>query len=141
LTGIDMSEKMLALAHRKVEKLGLRGVRLLRMDGMNPRFEDGEFDRVLAAYVTSVVADPCRLVRQMKRVCRKGGYLVFLNHFVSENPILRGCERMVSPICHRIGFRTGLDLQELMKECDLEIESVSSVDFLGIWKAVRCVNP
>ncbi|MBI3734898.1 methyltransferase domain-containing protein [Candidatus Sumerlaeota bacterium] len=140
ITGIDMSQKMLDEAHKKVQSLDLAHVKLFKMDATNQEFEDNSFDRVLAAYVVSVVPDPLKLVAEMKRVCKPGGYLVFLNHFLSENLVVRTVEKIISPVCYRIGFKTNLHLHDLMEECGLEIETLEPIDFLGNWKAVRCIN-
>ncbi len=140
ITGIDLSQKMLDQAAKRVERLGLKHVQLMKMDATKQSFAENSFDRVLAAYIISVVPDPVSVVNEMKRVCRPDGYLVFLNHFHSENPVKGFLEKIISPLCYRIGFNTDLNLRDLMKKCDLEIETLESIDFLGNWKAVRCVN-
>lgn len=141
IAAIDLSQKMLDQAHKRVESLRMRNVKLTKMDATRLEFADNSFDRVLAAYFISTVPDPVKVVLEMKRVCRSGGYLVFLNHFQYEHPIMGFLEKLVSPLCYRIGFRTDLVLQDLMKECDLGIETLEKIDFLGHWKAVRCINP
>ena len=141
ITGIDLSEKMLQRARLRVASLGLENTKLLRMDATHLDFRDDSFDRVLAAYFISTVPDPVRVILEMKRVCRTGGFLVFLNHFRNENFLIGGLEKLVSPLCYRIGFRTDLELNSLTEECGLEIESKTPIDFLGHWQAIRCVNP
>lgn len=141
ITGIDLSEKMLQRARVRVESLGRENTKLLRMDATHLDFPDDSFDRVLAAYFISTVPDPVQVIMEMKRVCRAGGFLVFLNHFRNENFLVGGLEKLVSPFCYRIGFRTDLELHSLMEECGLEIESRTPIDFLGHWQAVRCLNP
>ena len=141
ITGIDLSEKMLQRARLRVESLGLENTKLLRMDANHLDFPDDSFDRVLAAYFISTVSDPVQVILEMKRVCRSGGFLVFLNHFRGENFLFGGVEKLVSPIFYRIGFRTDLEVHSLMEECGLTIESKTPIDFLGHWQAVRCVNP
>ncbi len=142
ITGVDLSEKMLEQAAKRLERERLEeSVRLLKMDATHLDFPDNSFDRVLAAYFISTVPDPVKVVYEMKRVCRPGGYLVFLNHFKHENPVISTLERIGSPMFYRLGFRTDLDIHELVKECDLEIEILERIDFLGHWKAVRCLNP
>lgn len=139
-TGIDLSQRMLERARQRVDALGLGDIQLLRMDATTLEFPDNSFDRVLAAYFISTVSDPIRVVHEMKRVCRSGGYLVFLNHFHSENGMVRLAEKILSPLCYRIGFKTDLDLADLMEEADLEVDRLENIDFLGHWKAVRCYN-
>ena len=141
ITGVDLSGKMLEQARRRTKELGLENVQLLKMDATRLDFPAGSFDRILAAYFVSAVPDAVMVIEEMKRVCKKGGYLVFLNHFRNENPVLGSLEGLISPLCYRIGFRTDLDRKKLMRDCGLEIESEMPIDFLGHWKAIRCVNP
>jgi phosphatidylethanolamine/phosphatidyl-N-methylethanolamine N-methyltransferase len=137
-TGIDLSQKMLDRAHKRVESLGLEGIQLLKMDATTLDFPDSSFDRVLAAYFISTVPDPVRVVEEMKRVCRSGGHLVFLNHFHSDNAVVRVFEKVLSPLFYKVGFKTDLDLWDLMDATGLEIDRMEKIDFLGHWKAVRC---
>jgi phosphatidylethanolamine/phosphatidyl-N-methylethanolamine N-methyltransferase len=139
-TGIDLSQKMLDRARARVEALGMKNVHLMKMDATTLDFPDNSFDRVLAAYFISTVPDPVRVIQEMKRVCRPGGYLVFLNHFHSDNAAIRVFEKALSPLFYRLGFKTDLDLSSLMETSGLEIERLENIDFLGHWKAVRCCN-
>jgi len=141
ITGIDLSEKMLAIAKKRAADLNLKNVKLLKMDATKLDFPDQSFDRILAAYFISTVPDPVSVVKEMKRVCKSGGYIVFLNHFQSEHPIMGAIDKLYSPLCYRIGFRTDLNLRKLMKDTGLEVETIEPVGILGHWKAVRCVNP
>src|SRR5262249_23475679 len=113
---------------------------LMKMDATVLEFPDNSFDRVLASYFISTVPDPVRVIRELKRVCRPDGYLVFLNHFHSDNSLVRFFESMLSPVFYRIGFKTDLDLPGLMESTGLEIDRLEKIDFLGYWKAVRCAN-
>lgn len=141
MTGIDLSQKMLDQAKKRAEALNLKKVQLLKMDATHLDFPDQSFDRVFAAYFISTVPDPVTVVKEMRRVCRKGGYLVFLNHFQSEHPVMGLIDKLYSPLCYRIGFRTDLNLKKLMRDTGLEIETIEPIGMLGHWKAVRCVNP
>jgi phosphatidylethanolamine/phosphatidyl-N-methylethanolamine N-methyltransferase len=140
-TGVDLSERMLDRARRRVERLGRNHINLVKMDATNLEFPDNSFDRVLAAYFISVVPDPVRCVQEMMRVCKPGGYILFLNHFRSFNKFIARIDDALSPICYRLGFNMDLDLHKLMADTGLEIETLEHIDFRGQWKAVRCVNP
>ncbi|MBI4455591.1 MAG: methyltransferase domain-containing protein [Acidobacteria bacterium] len=140
ITGIDLSQKMLNEAKKRLKKLARDNVSLHKMDATRMTFPDDAFDRVLAAYFISTVPDPVAVVREMKRVCKPKGYLLFLNHFQSENPILGSVEKMISPLCYRIGFRTDLNLKDLLQRVGLKIDRLERIDFAGHWKAVRCIN-
>ena len=141
IKGIDLSQDMLNQAQKRVDNLRMRNVQLLKMDATKLEFSDNSFDRVYAAYFISTVPDPVKVVQEMKRVCRAGGYLIFLNHFQSENSLVAGVEKLISPLCKKLGFRTDLKLDWLMRETELQVETLERTDFLGHWRAVRCINP
>ena len=95
VTGIDLSASMLEKGRDRVARKGISNIRLLEMDAADIKFADGAFDIVYAAYVISVVPDPVAVAREMRRVCRPGGRIVFLNHFRSSNPLLASIERAI----------------------------------------------
>ncbi len=141
ITAVDLSQKMLDRAKKRAHSLALRNIDLIKMDATNLNFPDHSFDRVLAAYFVSTVPNPVKVVLEMKRVCRPGGLLVFMNHFQSDNRLTAPFEKAVSPLFYRLGFRTDLNLNRLMDKCELEIETKEKVGFLGNWTAVRCIVP
>jgi phosphatidylethanolamine/phosphatidyl-N-methylethanolamine N-methyltransferase len=143
ITGIDLSQKMLDRAHLRTRALGLDNVHLLKMDATKLDFPDNSFDRILAAYFISTVPDAVVVpaIQEMKRVCKPGGYIVFLNHFQNNHPVIGFVEKAISPVCFRIGFRTDLNLDQMLEQTGLDIERLERIDFQGHWKAVRCVNP
>ena len=104
MTGIDFSGSMLEKARERAARKGLRSMRLLQMDAGDLKFADDSFDIVYAPYLISVVPDPVKVAQEMRRVCRPGGRIIFLNHFLSPNPILSRLERMISPLhdSHRV---------------------------------------
>lgn len=138
ITAVDLSQKMLDQAKKRADALGLKRVQFRKMDATNLDFPDASFDRVLAAYFISTVPDPVRAALEMKRVCKPGGYLVFLNHFQSEQPFFGAIEKLYSPLFYRLGFKTDLNLRKLASECGLKIEIEEPIGFGGFWSAVRC---
>jgi len=140
VTGIDFSASMLEKARERVIKKGFRNVRLLQMDAADLKFDDNSFDIVYAPYLISVVPDPVRVASEMRRVCRPGGRIVFLNHFRSTNPILSRAERMISPLTIHIGFKADLDLQAFLAQAGLVPVSIEKVNVPKIWSLVTCVK-
>ena len=115
-------------------------LRLLQMDAADLKFADDSFDIVYAPYLISVVPDPVKVAQEMRRVCRPGGRIVFLNHFLSPNPILSRLERMISPLTIHIGFKSDLDLPAFLAQADLQPISIEKVNFPRIWSLVTAVK-
>ena len=139
VTGIDFSGSMLEKARERAAK-GLRNVRLLQMDAADLKFADDSFDIVYAPYLISVVPDPIKVAREMRRVCRPGGRIIFLNHFLSPNPILGRIERSISPFTIHIGFTADLDLPAFLAQADLQPISIEKVNIPRIWSLVTAVK-
>jgi phosphatidylethanolamine/phosphatidyl-N-methylethanolamine N-methyltransferase len=140
VTGIDLSTSMLDKARERVARQGLRNIRLLEMDAVSLTFADNSFDIVYAPYLVSVVPDPVKVVKEMRRVCRPGGRIVILNHFRSANPVLSRIERAISPLTVHIGFKADLDLPGFLAQADLQPISIEKVNFPRIWSLVTCVK-
>lgn len=140
IVGIDYSRGMLAEAERRVDDLGLRHVQLMHMDACKMAFPDSSFDIVVAAYVLTAVPDHRSVMNEMVRVCKPGGRIIFLNHLVNGNKVLAFFERLVSPVCERIGFRTDLALHHIVDGMPVKVRSEERVKPLGMWHLVECVN-
>ncbi len=140
VTGIDFSESMLEKARERAAVKGLRNARLLQMDAADLKFADDSFDIVYAPYLISVVPDPVKVAHEMRRVCRPGGRIIFLNHFLSANPILGRIERLISPFTIHIGFTADLDLPAFLTQSDLQPVSIEKVNIPRIWSLVTAVK-
>ena len=140
VTGIDFSASMLEKARERVWKKGLANVRLLQMDAADLKFPDNSFDIVYAPYLISVVPDPLQVAREMRRVCRRGGRIIFLNHFLSPNLVLSKVERAISPLTIHIGFKSDLDLPAFLAQTELKPIAIEKVNVPKLWSLVTCVK-
>lgn len=140
VTGIDLSTDMLNEARKKVERNCLKHVTILEMDASNLVFEDNTFDHVISTHVISVVPDPVKVIAEMKRVCKKNGSIVLVNHFQSPNKYLAKFDELISPLTKKIGWRTDLSLERLIKDTDLDVKSQYKMNKIDLWKVVCAVN-
>ena len=140
VTGIDLSEPMLDKARDRIVNKGLRNCDVLEMDAARMTFPDESFDIVYAPYLISVVPDPVRVAQEMRRVCRRGGRIVILNHFKSENPVLSRIETAISPLTVHIGFKSDLDLKAFLTQAELTPVSIEKVNIPKMWTLVTCIN-
>jgi phosphatidylethanolamine/phosphatidyl-N-methylethanolamine N-methyltransferase len=140
VTGIDLSASMLEKARERVARHDIHNMRLLEMDAADLKFADETFDIVYAPYVISVVPDPVAVAREMRRVCRRGGRIVILNHFRSANALGARLERIISPFTVHIGFKSDLDLPAFLAQAELRPISIEKVNVPRIWSLVTCVK-
>ncbi|RMH06773.1 MAG: methyltransferase domain-containing protein [Nitrospirae bacterium] len=140
VVGIDLSEGMLKKAQQRIEEHGLDHVQLYRMDAGHMEFADDSFDIVMAAYVVTAVPDYRAVISEMIRVCRPGGRIVMLNHFSNGNKFIAAVEKVISPMCMRMGFRTDLSLNSVLEGTTLHVERKEKMNPFRFWQLVECVN-
>lgn len=140
VVGIDLSAGMLKKAQERIEKYRLAHIKLHRMDAGQMEFPDDSFDTVMAAYVVTAVPDYRKVVTEMIRVCRPGGRIIMLNHFSNGNKLIAAVEKVISPLCKHIGFRTDLSLDNVLAGTSLLVARKEKVNPFRFWHLVECVN-
>ena len=138
VTGIDVSREMLDKARARVAKRNFAHVEaLLEMDGEAMSFADASFDKVVAMYVVSVVANPARLLAELHRVCKPDGEIFIVNHVRSDNRLLGALEKSLARFSDKLGFRPDFELRELL-DGSHELAEVSRINLF--WKVMRLKN-
>jgi len=140
VVGIDLSQEMLKRAKQKIEVHGLDNITVLSMDAMKIAFEDDSFDKVFISHVVSVVPDPYRVMNEVRRVCKKDGQVVIVNHFKSRNRIMELVEKIADPICQKIGWHNDLCLNEFLSRSGLKIRKKYMLKKLDLWHIVFATN-
>jgi ubiquinone/menaquinone biosynthesis C-methylase UbiE len=92
LTGIDLSEGMLALARARARDLG-RDVELRQGDAHALPFTDAVFDTVVCTFGLCAIPDIDAALDEMTRVLRPDGKLILVDHVASSSRIARGVQR------------------------------------------------
>lgn len=139
VVGIDISDHMLDIARQRAKSLTGRSIHLAAMNAEAMDFPDGSFDCVAIPYVLSVTPHPERLVAEIRRVCRKDGMILVLNHF-SGSRFWWFLERAVRPLANRIGFRSDFCFDEQILKYDWQVQAVKRVNLFGLSRLVVLRN-
>lgn len=119
VTGIDLSPEMLKIAQSRADATG-RSVELHQMDAQNMDFGDDSFDTVVSTLGMCTYPDPVSVVREMNRVCRPGGQLLFLEHGKSSNRLVEFLQgKMNERHVRKIGCHTNRNPVAILKEAGL----------------------
>jgi ubiquinone/menaquinone biosynthesis C-methylase UbiE len=139
ITGIDFSPAMLGMAHQTGSELGLK-VNLEVMDAEKLDFADGSFDTVVSTLSTCTFPDPIQALREMSRVCRRGGRILLLEHGHSNLPLIARFQdrRAHQHYQENAGCRWNQDPLDLVQAAGLKLlKSKRSV--LGIFYLIEAL--
>lgn len=88
VTGIDFSKNMLEKSKKVIKKNNIKNIKLKEMDVQTMPFEDNSFDCAVSTCVFCTVPDPVAGLKEIYRVIKPGGKVLFLEHMRSKNPLI-----------------------------------------------------
>ena len=97
---IDASRGMLQQAKQKNNQQNA-DAEILVENVQNLSFEDERFDTIFSSLVFCAVADPVKGLREMRRVIKKNGALLMLEHVRSQNSFLGYAMDKLNPVVSR----------------------------------------
>jgi ubiquinone/menaquinone biosynthesis C-methylase UbiE len=100
ITGVDISQAMLAIARERAQALG-REIDLRVGDAQKLEFPSERFDSVVATLALCTIPDDRRALAEACRVLRAGGRLILLEHVRSPQPIVRLLQKLLEPLAVR----------------------------------------
>lgn len=141
ITGIDLSPEMLAKARARVTEHGITNVdALLELNAEETGFDSGSFDIAVAMFVASVVPNPDRLISEMRRVVKPGGWLLMVNHFQAEKGARLLAERALAPASRKLGWHPDFAMESILSEEDLRTATRTPIPPFGLFTLVQLPN-
>ena len=105
ITGIDISDGMLEIGRKKIEKLGLQQtVELLNGDSETIKFNDDSFEAVTVAFGVRNFESLEKGLSEIKRVLKPGGKLVVLEFSRPKSAVVKSMYNLyMKIICPNVG--------------------------------------
>jgi ubiquinone/menaquinone biosynthesis C-methylase UbiE len=97
LTVTEPERPMLKRLERKAREQNSHAT-VLRAPAEDLPFEDASFDTVVSTLVLCGVDDQPRVVRELRRVLRPGGRLIFMEHVRSDDPRVAEKQDRMNPV-------------------------------------------
>ena len=138
--GVDLSAGMLREARKKIRERGLDNMFVFQANALELPFADSTFDHVFISHVISVVSDAVQLVREAQRVAKPGARIVIVNHFQSTNRFIALFEKWLCPLCTKLGWRSDLALQDLVRRTGVEVDYRYKLESIDLWETVVITN-
>ncbi len=140
IIGVDLSAGMLREARKKIRERGLDHAAVFQANALELPFADNTFDHVFISHVISVVSDPYMLVQEAQRVAKADARIVIVNHFQSTNRFVALIEKWLSPLCTKLGWRSDLALQDLVRRTGVEVDYRYKLESIDLWETVVLTN-
>jgi ubiquinone/menaquinone biosynthesis C-methylase UbiE len=95
----------------------------VRLSAERLPLEDDAFDCAVSTFTLCTIPDPSAALREVRRVLKRDGIFLFLEHGLSEEPTVARWQRRLNPIQRRIGRGCTLDrrIDSLIADAGLEI--------------------
>ena len=125
--GIDPSPRLLAMARRVARSLPLDAELLLGSAAKIP-LATGSVDTVVMTWTLCSIPDPPTALREMRRVLRPGGALLFVEHGLSPDAGVARWQRLLTPAWRKMCGGCHLDrrIDHLIRSSGFEIPALAT---------------
>jgi len=117
IVGVDPALQMHRLARKRMERAGL-AVELVGLSAEKLPLPDASFDSVVMTYTLCSIPDPVPAVRELRRVLKPGGKLLFCEHGRAPDENVRRWQQRLNGIwgCIGGGCHLDRDIPALLRE-------------------------
>jgi len=130
LTVVEPNTGMQGRALKRIQKSGIQ-VEQHALRGESLPFADGSFDMVVSTFTLCSIADERAALREILRVLKPGGKLLFMEHGLADREGIRVWQRRLNPLNRRIadGCHLDRDIESLVAGSGLRIASLKKFYF------------
>lgn len=131
--GVDPSPEILKLARKRVEASAVP-VELFPQSAEEPLpLADESVDTVVVTWSLCSIPDPLEALRQVRRVLRPSGQLLFVEHGLAPDDGVSAWQNRINPIWRRIagGCNVNRPIDELIRSAGFEISDLKTAYMPG----------
>jgi ubiquinone/menaquinone biosynthesis C-methylase UbiE len=132
--GVDPSPQMTRMAAKAAARAPF-DVELISGESRDIPLDNESIDTVLTTYTLCTIPDAVGALREMARVLKPSGRLLFCEHGLAPDAGVRRWQNRVNPLWQRIGGGCNLnrDIPALLREGGFEVERVETAYIAG-WR-------
>jgi len=123
LVGVDPAAQMHALAQRRSARAGLP-VELVTLSAERLPLESGSFDCVVCTYTLCSIPDPLAALREMRRVLKSGGKLLYAEHGLAPDAAVARHQARIEPLWSKMagGCHLTRKVPALLQEAGFQVQ-------------------
>jgi ubiquinone/menaquinone biosynthesis C-methylase UbiE len=132
VVGLDPAMQMHRLARKRIERAGLK-VELIGLSAEKIPLPDASFDTVLVTYTLCTIPDPVAALKEMRRVLRPGGRLIFCEHGRAPDESVRRWQKRLTPYWKPLagGCHLDRDVPALLREAGFKSTDMETLYLPG----------
>ena len=132
LYGLDPAEQTHRLARKRMQKSGIN-VRLLTLSAEEIPEPDAGFDTLVMTFTLCSIPEPVKAVKEMKRVLKPGGRLLFCEHGLAPDISVQKWQHRLTPIWKPLagGCHLDRDIPALLREGGFRIAELETLYLPG----------
>ncbi len=132
--GLDPSEELTARAREAAEQAPF-DVEFVTAGSEQIPLDTASFDTVVVTYTLCTIPDAVAALREMARVLKPGGRLLFCEHGVAPDAGVRRWQDRLDPIWSRLGggCRLNRDIPDLIRQGGFEVTGLETMYIPG-WR-------
>jgi len=135
IVAVDISKEMLRRAEKKLRNYDGK-IDLRREDVQNLSFKAETFDTVFSSWVFCLVTDPVKGLVEVRRVLKKDGQLLMLEHVRSKNKVIGYLMDKINPLPATLGVdNINRDTVKNLKKAGFQIKQEKNLAY-DIVKAI-----
>jgi len=127
LYGLDPSEELLTMARKKARGITLP-IEFLAHTGEEIPLDDASVDTVVTTWTLCTIPDPLQALREMRRVLKPGGVMLFAEHGLAPETQVQGWQQRLNPLWRRIagGCNLNRKIDQLIQTAGFQIASLDT---------------
>lgn len=133
VTGIDISDDMLARAGKKVRG---SNIQLLKMNAEKLNFNDGTFDAIVLNLVLSVVENPHMAMAEAARVLKSNGCILVFDKFLEADKGPTAVRKLLNWITTLIGTDINRSFKDIRGDLPIKVVQDQPALFAGNYRII-----
>jgi ubiquinone/menaquinone biosynthesis C-methylase UbiE len=131
--GLDTSPRLLDMARDARSRSRVGTIELLEGSAEAIPMESASVDTVVMTWTLCSIPDARAALREMRRVLRPSGQLLFVEHGTAPNPRVRKWQDRLTPLWRRVagGCHLNRPVRELLEQSGFEIERIDAAYMPG----------